>query len=276
MISRKLPAARSRGFFAGHRPRVIAHRGAAGSTPENTLVSFRQAIAEGADILEFDVRATSDGQPVVIHDAALDRTTSGSGPLKDRSLSQIKALDAGYRFTADGGKTFPFRGKGIEIPTLAEVLDQFPETPLVVEIKEDDIFLVQRVMAQLEQHGRFARADVLITADNHLLMKAIRKAAPSGLTGHSRRELWQLVAASWLSLPFLFRGHGDAIQLLFARGRLRLVTKRVLRLAHKHGFEVYAWTVNNQPEMRRLIKLGVDGLFTDFPGRMREIVDSSK
>src|ERR1700723_958063 len=101
-------------FFTGRRPCIIGHRGAAGVAPENTLVLFRQAIQDGADILELDVYLTSDEQVVVIHDAAVDRTTDGVGKISGFTLEQLRSLDAGYRFQAGG--SYPFRGKGIKIP----------------------------------------------------------------------------------------------------------------------------------------------------------------
>src|SRR3954471_8516604 len=94
---------------------IIAHRGASGSAPENTIAAFELAVAHGADAIELDVRLTADRVPVVLHDATLDRTTSGRGPLGTLTLEQVRRLDAGVRFPA-------FRGLGVTVPTLAEVL----------------------------------------------------------------------------------------------------------------------------------------------------------
>src|SRR5919204_389354 len=115
---------------------VVAHRGASAGAPENTADAFELAIRHGADALELDVRLSADGVPVVIHDATLDRTTDGQGPVSGRTAAELQRLDAGARFTRDGGRTFPFRGQGSRIPTLADVLRAFPEVPLLVEIKE--------------------------------------------------------------------------------------------------------------------------------------------
>ncbi|HET9465640.1 MAG TPA: glycerophosphodiester phosphodiesterase family protein, partial [Gemmatimonadales bacterium] len=108
---------------------VIAHRGASGHAPENTLPAFDLAVRQGADAIELDVRLTADGVPVVFHDATIDRTTGHRGPLSAISLAELQEVDAGARFTADRGHTFPFRAGGVRVPTLAEVLRGFPEMP---------------------------------------------------------------------------------------------------------------------------------------------------
>src|SRR5688572_18850985 len=117
-------------------PLLIAHRGGAGLMPENTLAAFISASDDwAADMIELDVHASADGHCVVIHDDTLERTTSGSGPVAARTLAQLKSLDAGYHFTRDGGRTFPFRGLGITIPTIEEVLERLPKMRLTIEVK---------------------------------------------------------------------------------------------------------------------------------------------
>src|SRR5574340_1218890 len=113
------------GYFAGPTPRVFGHRGAAALAPENTLPSFALALALGADALELDVHGTRDGVIVVIHDDTLERTTKGQGAVRDHTWSALSQLDAGYHFTHDG-RTFPFRGQGVRLPTLDAVLQRFP------------------------------------------------------------------------------------------------------------------------------------------------------
>src|ERR687883_338619 len=114
---------------------VVAHRGASARAPENTLRAFKLALEEGADALELDVHATTDGIAVVVHDPTLDRTTDATGTVSKLPLERVRAADAGARFSPDGGRTFPWRGRGLRIPTLDEVLVAFPTTPLIIEIK---------------------------------------------------------------------------------------------------------------------------------------------
>ena len=113
-------------FWDTPGPRVIAHRGGRGLWPENTLHAFRNAHARGADVLEMDLRRTADGEIVVLHDATVERTTDGSGPVEGLTVGALQRLDAGHRWTADAGRTFPFRGRGITVPTLREVFVALP------------------------------------------------------------------------------------------------------------------------------------------------------
>ena len=107
--------------FSGARPRLFGHRGAAGVAPENTLPSFRRALADGVDVFELDVHATRDGEVVVLHDPTLERTTDGVGRVAALTFAELSQLDAGHRFTPDGGKTFPFRGQRVRVPRLASL-----------------------------------------------------------------------------------------------------------------------------------------------------------
>ena len=125
-------------FLAGGNPLVMAHRGGQGLWPPNTLFAFERAVEMGADILEMDIHASADGVLIVHHDDTVDRTTNGSGAIRDHTLTELKELDAGYHWSADGGETYPFRGKGMRIPTLEEVLEAFPKTRLNIDIKPDD------------------------------------------------------------------------------------------------------------------------------------------
>jgi glycerophosphoryl diester phosphodiesterase len=137
---------------------VIAHRGASAWAPGNTAAAFELAIRLGADALELDVRLSLDGVPVVLHDATLNRTTGGRGPVARHTVAELQKLDAGARFTRDGGRTYPFRGQGIQIPTLADVLLAFPEMPMIVEIKEAAAqAAVRRVL--LEQSAKRSTID---------------------------------------------------------------------------------------------------------------------
>ncbi|HEX2188056.1 MAG TPA: glycerophosphodiester phosphodiesterase family protein, partial [Longimicrobiaceae bacterium] len=123
-------------YLAG-APLLIAHRGGSALAPENTLEAFRRALEWWrADLLEIDVQPTADGEAVVIHDATVDRTTDGAGPVAELRLAELRRLDAGYRFTPDGGLTFPFRGRGVGLATLEETLRAFPEARVNVEVKD--------------------------------------------------------------------------------------------------------------------------------------------
>ncbi|MGH7818144.1 MAG: glycerophosphodiester phosphodiesterase family protein, partial [Candidatus Binatia bacterium] len=140
-----------RDYFSRPRPRLFGHRGAAGVAPENTMVSFRRALADGAEYLELDVHATRDGVVVVIHDATVDRTTDGRGAVRDLTFGELRGLDAGFRFA--NAEEHPFRGQGVRVPALRELLEELPETALNVEIKQAHPPIERLVVELLEELG---------------------------------------------------------------------------------------------------------------------------
>lgn len=265
-------------FFRGPKPRVFGHRGAAGIAPENTLPSFLKAIEDGAAYIELDVHETRDGQIVVVHDSSVDRTTDGSGEVRDMDIEALKRLDAGYRFTVDGGGSFPYRGKGIRVPTLNEFFEACPAVPAVIEVKALSSDGIHTLLRQIEAAGAASR--VLLASYDDGPMNALREAiGRQGLavaTSYSFGEIRALV--DWWSRG----GHGDppilgqALQVPRAYQGLRLVTEKSVEAAHAMGLEVHVWTVNDPAEMRELLELGVDGIVTDFPERMRELVKSAQ
>lgn len=264
----------TRSLFAGKRRRVFGHRGAAGAAPENTLVSFRRALLDGADVLEMDVHLTRDGYIVVCHDPKVDRTTNGVGAIKNLNLDEIRRLDAGYRFQAADG-TFPYRGQGIQIPLLEEVLQEFPDIAFNIELKAKDPALISKFSALLRKFGRLDDQSVMVAASNHRLVRRIRRACSTCPTTFSRREIAisiLLARLQWSAKPNSQMVR--SFQVPLRRGRVRIVTPAFVRYAHALGCEVHVWTINDEAEMRRLLEMGVDGIFTDFPGRLRKIVDA--
>ena len=161
-------------YFSYPRPRLYGHRGAAGVAPENTLPSFERAVHDGAGYLELDVHATRDGVVVVIHDPTLERTTDGAGAVRDLTLQELRRFDAGFRF--EHGGAHPFRGRGVRVPALEELLDAFPTMPLNIEIKQAEPAIESRVVALLERKGAAART--LLAAESDAIMRRIRTCAP--------------------------------------------------------------------------------------------------
>src|SRR3990167_5332435 len=129
---------------------VIAHRGGARLWPEESMIAFQNAVAAGADVLELDVHATKDGKVVCMHDELVDRTTDGTGLIREKTFAEVQALDAAAKFTTDGGKTFPHKGKGIKVATLEEVLRAFPAMPFSIEIKQYKPSIVDEVLAVID------------------------------------------------------------------------------------------------------------------------------
>ncbi|MCU0649767.1 MAG: hypothetical protein MUF00_17385, partial [Gemmatimonadaceae bacterium] len=132
-------------------PLVIGHRGNRAHAPENTLESLHQAAALGVDALECDLRVTEDDRLVVFHDPTVDRTTNARGPIGRLTLREARLLDAGHRFSADGGRSFPYRERGLTIPTFDDVLEAFPAMPLIVELKTADA--TELAARTVDRHG---------------------------------------------------------------------------------------------------------------------------
>ena len=173
-------------FFEVPRPTVIGHRGCAGEAAENTLFAFEQGLAAGAAILESDVHLTRDGVPVLIHDDAVDRNTDGQGRVTQFSFKELQGLDAGHGFSADGGRSHPFRGRGHRIPSLREALDAFPEARFNLELKEAVPGMVERSLEVIREARR--EALTLLTAADDALMADLRARFPvrEGMTSRMR------------------------------------------------------------------------------------------
>ncbi len=248
-------------------PLLVAHRGGAGLKPENTLAAFLDAESLwSADMIELDVRATRDGHCVVIHDPVVDRTTNGTGLVAGMSLAEIQELDAGYRFTPDGGRTFPFRGQGIRIPTIEEVLAALPAMRLTVEVKIATAQLpLFRAIAEYQATERVVAAGERRAFRTlfHTYRGAISASVEDAMPFYLMHRLW-LSALSWL--------RADVVQTSeYYRGR-RMLTPRLIRDLHARGILVHVWTVNETPDMNRLLDWGVDGLITDFPDRLARVM----
>jgi glycerophosphoryl diester phosphodiesterase len=253
---------------------VFGHRGASGLAPENTLPSFALAVTLGADYLELDVHATADGEIVVLHDPVVDRTTNGCGPIAELTWSQASALDAGFRYTADG-HSFPYRGQGVRMPRLAEVLCAFPAQRLNIEIKQGAPPIVDAVLAVLEAAQSLDR--VLLAAEHDDIMAAIRSAiggrvATGMCVGDVVAFIDRVTRDDWNGYARL----GDALQIPPAHAGIELVTAASVAAAHRAGLEIHVWTINHAAEIERLLDLGVDGVMSDLPGLVATAVKHRK
>jgi len=256
-------------------PANLAHRGASARAPENTIEAFRLAVEEGAGGLELDVHATRDGEIVVIHDATVDRTTDGSGAVAGMTMRELRGLDAGYRFSSDGGLTFPYRDRGITIPTLAEVYEEFPDVPVNADIKEARAGMEEAVLRVIERAG--AEARTLVASNDHAVVRRFRSVSGGRIpTAASRREIAAFYLMSRSRLEALGRPAYEALQVPVEHRGIELVTPRFLRAAHSRGVRVDVWTINDPREMRRLLDLGVDVVMTDCPGMLANLLEGRR
>ena len=248
-------------------PLLIAHRGGAALAPENTLAAFHNgATTWAADMIELDVHASRDGECVVIHDPSVDRTTSGSGAVAAMSLQQLQTFDAGYRFTPDGGRTFPFRDRGVTIPTFAQVLEQLPDMRFTVEVKVGAA--QEPLFATIKRFNARDRVIAAGMADTDRTMFCDYRGAVSA-SGNELRRYWirHRLALGRFAIP-----RCDVVQMCEEWQGHRLLTQRLVRQLKRAGIPVHVWTVNEVADMHRLLDWGVDGILTDYPDRLGRVL----
>jgi len=259
-------------FFAhGKVPLVIAHQGGDGLWPSNTIYAFERAAALGVDVLEMDVHATTDGAIVVSHDETVDRLTDGTGLIKEKTLEELQALDAGYRWNKDPAASYPYRGLGLTIPTLDAVFAAFPDVPFNVEIKQREPSIVSSLCALIRQHDR--QDTVLIASFHPETMLDFRRQCPRVATSATESEIRPFFVLNRIFLDAVYRPPAEAFQVPEYSGDLHVVTERFVRGAHRHNVQVHVWTVDETDDMQRLLGLAVDGIITDRPDRLLTLLN---
>ena len=248
-------------FFCPGPPRVFAHRGGAALAPENTIAAFDIGLASGAEGIELDVQLSSDGVVVVCHDATLDRTTDTAGPVAGLTAAALGRVDAGYSFVDARGE-HSFRGQGVGIPTLLEVLQRYKSVPAIVEMKIDSIEM-GRALADVVRAA--AAVDWVCAAGfGPRAMRAAREAVPMMASSACHPEVRLALYRSWAGWPVKRPAFGGYQVPEFA-GSLRVTSPRFIRHAHRAGLEVQVWTIDEEADMRRLLEWGADGLISNRP-----------
>jgi glycerophosphoryl diester phosphodiesterase len=246
---------------------IIGHRGASAHAPENTLPAFKLAERAGADAIELDVRVTADEVPVVIHDGTLGRTTDRTYAVASHTFEMIRHADAGARFTRDEGRTFPWRGRGIRIPSLEEVVTALPEMPFLIELKtrtaQDP---VRRV---LWRTGALRRS--LVVSFDHRAVSSFRDGTSP--TGAGRGEATSLFLRA-LVRRFPARVPYDAIFIPRRYLGFEVPVEPFARAAYALSIPLHSWVENDPSVARALWSRGVTGIVTDDPGALRVARDS--
>jgi glycerophosphoryl diester phosphodiesterase len=232
-------------------PQVIAHRGASARAPENTLAAFRRAAELGADAIETDLRVTREGRFVLLHDARVNRTTNGRGHIADLAFDAVRRLDAGSWF----GEEFA----GERIPTLEEALAIAAELDLGVYLELKAPVDGSLPFALAERLRRSRRLD-------HIVLLSFDPAALALMHASEPRLATGLLVGR--SGPTIAAARRAGARLLAPR--YRRISARLVRRARQAGLGVVAWTVNEREEMRKMLSLSVDGIMTNWPGRLLE------
>jgi glycerophosphoryl diester phosphodiesterase len=263
---------------------AYAHQGGAWESPSSTIFAITRALEAGATGIELDVHATLDGELVVCHDATVDRTTPASGNIASFTLAELRKLDFSYWFIPGADVTlgrpegeYPYRGRAPEDPrygiaTLREVLEQFPGTVLNLDIKQTAPTVTPYEEALARLLAEFERTDdVMVASFLDPATDAFRTFAPQVPTSAgtiATAEFWRAVRDGG---PFP-DSPVAAYQVPELMGDLIVVDKAFIEAAHRNGKAVHVWTVNDAVAMERLVALGVDGIISDVPSLLAEVV----
>lgn len=255
-------------------PLVIAHQGGDDVRPGDTLAAFQHAVDIGADVLEMDAHITKDGQIVLMHDERVDRTSNGTGLIEDMTLDELKKLDAAYFWSTDGGQTFPYRGQGVKVPALEELFQQFPQMRYVIEIKLTQNPIDQPLCELIRKHNM--QNKVMVASFHDEAMAKFRKTCPEVATSGSKMEVTPFVLLSKLFLTGLMRApQFQSLQVPYETSEsygIPIMAEQFIKQAHSRNVRIEPWTVDDPELMKEYIRWEVDGIITDNPDQMLEIL----
>jgi glycerophosphoryl diester phosphodiesterase len=256
------------------RPLIMAHRGESGNIPENTILALEAAIDIGVDVLESDIRFTKDDVPILYHDEDLVRITGKDEKVRKKKLDELMQFDLGYNFTTDVGRTYPFRGRGLTVVTLEEALKRFPNIILNLDIKDTFKEAPDEVARILLENGRTEK--IMIASFNPKQLKRFRKKAPMIPTSAHPNEVRNfIIGVRMRAMGMFVRSIAyRAFQVPEAMGSMQIITPNFVKAAHDKDIAVHVWTINNRPDMERLLDMEVNGIFTDFPSVLREVLEN--
>lgn len=277
-------------FLQGTHPLVMAHRGDSAQFPENSLQAYQEAYDLNVDVIETDLRMTKDQEIIFFHDAKVDRTTNGKGFVRNYTLHELKKLDQGYRFSIikDGKEIYPFRGQGLEIQSLEEILDRFSDMRFNMDIKDRDSRAPKVLAKKLKQLD--AERRVMIGSFHQRQLKRFRKYS-SAPTSAGPLEVWRfrrkinktlrkhpnIINQEEKDLPQTIFNHTlpfFALQVPEKIAFLNVIkSPSFIQLSQLCGIAIHVWTINNLEDMKRLLQWGVDGIFTDKPQILINLLD---
>jgi len=257
--------------FFSKKVRIFAHRGDSLYFPENTLAAFKSAAEIGVDCIETDVHLSRDGVCVIWHDDTLENITGEKTRVCEKTFPELQSIDAGRIFSSDGGHTFPFRGKGIHMATLEEVLNALPDMRFNIDLKDRSKKLVKefvRIVSVCKAEER-----VLGASFHFENLNLLRRYMPDLPTSFSEPEALKIVLLEKTGL-ISFKGKftAAAFQAPEYMGPIKIVTRHMIRILHKKNIKIQVWTVNQKDDMYRLISMGIDGIFTDNPRLLKKVI----
>ena len=251
-------------YLAAEYPLRFAHRGSRILWPENTAEAFQGAIDLGYKYIETDVRVSKDGIIVVFHDDTLERTTNGTGPVAQWDFEDLKRLDAGYWFNEV--EDYPVRGTGVKIRSLAEVFEMWPDAYFNIDLKSSG--MEWDVADVIKRHGMESRTMIGSFVD-HRVARFRRITRGEVAVSAGPATVLGMVAASRVGRTW--RRPVQAFQLPF-NYRSVPVDRKLVDAIHRAGAQLHTWTVNEAADMHRLLDLGVDGIVSDRPDILNDVM----
>ena len=251
-------------------PLVIAHQGGDGVWPGETMFAYQHAADLSVDVLEMDIHITADGALILMHDETVDRTTDGTGEIESMTLAQLKELDAAYDWSPDDGATFPYRGQGITVTTLEEVFKAFPDKHMTIEIKKTNASMIKPFCALIREYDMQDKVLVASFYDDKL--KEFRAECPEVATSSAKNETTVFVLMTKAFLGGFYSPKFYSLQVPEESGGITVLTQGFVRAAHARNLAVEPWTINDEATMRKFIDWGVDGIITDRPDIMMEVL----
>ena len=258
-------------FLRNKRPLVMAHRGRSAFVPESSFQSFKEAYELKVDVLETDIRLTKDRIPVIFHDATLDRTTNGKGSIIDHTYEELQEFDLGYWYKDPSTNEYPFRNRGFRIISLLEMFEKFPSIRINMDIKDRISSAPEILFNTIREADAENRS--LVGSFHHKQLRRFRSLNSKSQipTSASPIEVLSFV----LHLLVFTRRKFVALQVPPNLGFLKIITHENIKRAHKKNLAVHVWTINERGKMKQLLAWGIDGIFTDNPNMLLDVLESN-
>ncbi|MDO5971377.1 glycerophosphodiester phosphodiesterase family protein [Flavivirga aquimarina] len=254
---------------------IICYSCGRGENPENSIEGVKHCLEVNPDWrIEMDLQMTKDGQIVLFHDYETIRTTGIENKIQEMDLGSVKKLNAGYNFKVGSG--FPYRQNPIEIPTLEEVCQSFPNAKLLLDIHTDNLNAIDKIIKIIEQYGM--EKQIVMVSHYDQVSAEFKAKRPNWKFGASTKEIKKMVYSSFLFLDNLFPIKSDILMLPVKFGNIKLLTNRVINHVTKRNKRLWVWlsegkeviTVNSKMELDELEKIGANGIFTEYPAKLNE------
>lgn len=258
------------------KPLMLTHQGGELLAPTNTMAAFDHAHEiGGSDFFDIDVHLSKDGYLVGIHDETVDRTTNGHGRVDAYTLAELQALDAGYHFQDLQGQ-YSYRGKGVQILALEDIFKKYAGTYyLHFEVKDtypkNGPSQIEEKLWKLVQKYHMEKRVIVASFQQEIVDRFNKLAGGQVVMGAGRAEIVQFVLAHKLHLPGFYRRKSQVLEIPTTRSGVNLKDRKLIEGAHRLGMAVYYWTIDDRAEMRELLEMGADGLFTNRPDILKEL-----